>query len=96
MLYTIKSSSDPRGRLRGGDFGWFGEAVAADAGGGAVKGAAACGAARTRARRMFTGRESWVLEGTGAGATEPAGAVARAIPTNVAGDNIPRGLCREG
>jgi hypothetical protein len=87
--YTLRSSSDPRGRLRGGAACGFGEAVTADLGGGGMIGAATGGVARTRACRILAGpADAGAWPGAAAGAGLTPGDVAFAIPMNVAGDNM--------
>ena len=88
--YTLRSSSDPRGRLRGGVAGRAGEAVAAPLGSGGAIGAATVGVVRMRACCTSAGRAgaNWgefAVEAAGAGL-----AAALAIPMNVAGDNMTR------
>jgi hypothetical protein len=91
--YTLRSSSDPRGRLRGGAAGGFGEAVAADLGGSGMIGAATGGVARTRACWTFAApADAGAWPGAAAGLTP--GDIALAIPMNVAGDNMMRTLAR--
>lgn len=80
LRYTLRSSSDPRGRLRGGVAAVPGDAVAGGLGGNVAMGAAACGVPSTRA--------GWIGDAAG----RPTGAVAFASPMNVAGDNMPRSL----
>jgi hypothetical protein len=98
--YTLRSSNDPRGRLRGGAIGEAGDAVAAAfGGGGGVMGAAVGSVGDTRACCTFAGRPTrpWSVPGVGAaaGADWPEGAVACAIPINVPGDNMVQSLRRK-
>jgi hypothetical protein len=87
---TLRSSSDPRGRLRGGAAGAvaFGDAVAVDLGAGGMIGAATGGVVRMRAGCMFVARPAGAWVEPAAGAACPGEAVACAIPMNVAGDNM--------
>lgn len=85
--YTLRLRRDPRGRLRGGVEGGLAEALA---GGGFIPPGAGArtssggGALMTRAGCTFAGRVGAGPAGPGG----PVGAVALAIPINVAGDNM--------
>ena len=85
--YTLRLSKDPRGRLRGGVEGGLAEALA---GGGFIPPGAGArtssggGALMTRAGCTFACRVGAGPAGPGG----PVGAVALAIPINVAGDNM--------
>lgn len=93
------SSSDPRGRFRGGVTATPGDAVIADLGSGVIKGAATGGVDRTRAGCMFADRPDGARgAGPGAaagGAALADGVVAFAMPMNVVRENMTRTLARQ-
>jgi hypothetical protein len=74
VCYTLRSSSDPLGRLRGGAAGEFGDAVPAAFGVGWMMGDAMGDVVRTRAGCMFAERPAgmapppWVCAGAATGA----------------------------
>jgi hypothetical protein len=80
--YTLRSSSDPRGRLRGGAACGVDDIVGeADFDGGCKMGAATGGVDSTRACCTFPERPD-------PGPGWPTGELAFAIPMNVAGDSM--------
>jgi hypothetical protein len=99
MRYTLRSSSDPRGRLRGAVAGPFGDAVAGAFGIGGVMGAPIGCVERTRAFCIFGDPEAGGVAGgragAAAGAVLPTAPAALAIPMNVAGDNMGRTLSHQ-
>ena len=84
--YTLRLSSDPRGRLRGGAACGLAEALAGGfiPPGAGPRTSSGGGALMTRTGCTFAGRVGAGPVGRG----WPAGAVALAIPMNVAGDNM--------
>jgi hypothetical protein len=92
--YTLRSSSDPRGRLRGGGVCGVEEAVVGDFAPpeGNAPGPIG-GVARTRARWTCAGAAPDAPCGAaGAGLAAAGCAIALAIPIKVAGDNMARTL----